>query len=131
MMLQRVVAEVFGLHRNDLMARCRTKKVTFPKHFAMYLARELTGASLPQIGRAFNRDHATVLHACRHVKESLRQSTALVDALGCLAERFREARAAEQARRSPPSCLYLYGCGTSSQKSEGVAGRGSEAADHG
>ena len=113
-MLQRVVAEGFGLRRDDLIARCRTKEIAFPRQVAMYLARELTGASPPQIGRAFNRDHATVLHACRHVNESLRQNTALVDALGCLAEQFREARAAEQARRSPPSCLYLYGCGTCS-----------------
>jgi chromosomal replication initiator protein len=97
--LQRLVAEAFGLHRYDLIARCRTKEVAFPRHVAMYLARELTCASLPQIGRAFNRDHATVLHACRHVKESLLQDTALADALAPLAERFREARAAEQARR--------------------------------
>ena len=99
MMLQRVVAEVFGLHRNDLMARCRTKKVTFPRQVAMYLARKLTGASFPQIGRAFNRDHATVLHAYRRVKESLRQNTALVDALARLTERLRAAHGAEQARR--------------------------------
>ncbi len=96
--LQRLVAEAFGLHRYDL-ARCRTKEVAFPRHVAMYLARELTCASLPQIGRAFHRDHATVLHAFRHVKESLLQDSALADALARLAERFRETRAAEQARR--------------------------------
>jgi hypothetical protein len=77
----------------------------------MYLARELTCASLPQIGRTFNRDHATVLHACRHIKESLVQNTALADALARLAERFRDARAAEEARRiksvafEPADCL--------------------------
>jgi chromosomal replication initiator protein len=58
-----VVAEGFGLRRDDLIARCRTKEVASPRQVAMYLARELTGVSLPQIGRAFNRDHATVLHA--------------------------------------------------------------------
>ena len=97
--LQCVVAEVFGLRRDNLVARRRTTEIAFPGQVAMYLARELTCASLPQIGRAFNRDHATVLHACRHVKESLLQDTALADALAPLAERFREARAAEQARR--------------------------------
>ena len=97
--LQRLVAEAFGLHRYDLIARCRTKEVAFPRHVAMYLARKLTGASFPQIGRAFNRDHATVLHAYRRVKESLRQNTALVDALARLTERLRAAHGAEQARR--------------------------------
>ena len=97
--LQCVVAEVFGLRPDDLIARCRTKKVTFPRQVAMYLARKLTGASFPQIGRAFNRDHATVLHAYRRVKESLRQNTALVDALARLTERLRAAHGAEQARR--------------------------------
>jgi chromosomal replication initiator protein len=58
-----VVAEGFGLRPDDLIARCRTKEVASPRQVAMYLARELTGVSLPQIGRAFNRDHATVLHA--------------------------------------------------------------------
>jgi chromosomal replication initiator protein len=90
---------MFGLRRDDLIARCRTKKVAFPRQLAMYLARELTGTSLPQIGRAFNRDHATVVHACRHVKETLLQNSALADALARLAERFREARTAERARR--------------------------------
>jgi chromosomal replication initiator protein len=98
--LQRAVPEAFGLRRDDLIARCRTMEVAFPRRVAMYLARELTGASLPQIGRAFNRDHATVLHACQHVKESLLQNTALADALVRLTDRFREAQAVEQARRS-------------------------------
>src|SRR5437773_12083298 len=47
--LQRLVAEVFGLRRDDLIPRCRTKEVAFPRQVAMYLARELTCASLPQI----------------------------------------------------------------------------------
>ena len=98
-MLQRVVAEVFGLRRDNLVARRRTTEIAFPGQVAMYLARELTCASLPQIGRAFNPDHATVLHAYRHVKERLLQHSALADALARLAERFREAHAGEQARR--------------------------------
>ncbi len=99
LVLQRAVAEVFGLRRDDLLARCRTQDVAFPRQVAMYLARELTGASLPQIGRAFHRDHATVLHACRRVKDVLLRDATLADALTRLAERFRAARAVEQARR--------------------------------
>jgi chromosomal replication initiator protein len=98
-MLQRAVAEVFALRRVDFIARCRTKDVAFPRQVAMYLARELTGASLPQIGCAFGRDHATVLHACRRVKAILLQDAALADALARLAERFREARAVERTKR--------------------------------
>jgi len=97
--LQQAVAGVFGLRRDDLIARCRAKEVAFPRQIAMYLARELTGASLPQIGHAFDRDHTTVLHACRRVKAVLRRDGPLVNALARLAERFRAVGSAEQAKR--------------------------------
>ena len=42
-----------------------------PRQVAMYLAREIAGLSLPRIGAAFDRDHTTVLHACRKVEETM------------------------------------------------------------
>jgi chromosomal replication initiator protein len=47
----------------------------------MYLARELTGLSLPRIGTAFGRDHTTVLHACRKVEEVVEADTKLAAAV--------------------------------------------------
>ena len=63
-----VAAEV-GVSRHELVARDRRPIVVWARHLAMYLARELTGASLPDIGRAFGgRNHTTVLHAIRRVQ---------------------------------------------------------------
>jgi len=71
-MLQKIVAEHFGLRIEEMRAKRRTKGVAFPRQVAMYLSRELTDASLPRIGDEFGgRDHTTVMHACDRVKEAL------------------------------------------------------------
>jgi chromosomal replication initiator protein len=58
----------------DMHSKKRTRNVARPRQVAMALAKELTQMSLPEIGEAFgNRDHTTVLHACRTIS-SLRQS---------------------------------------------------------
>src|SRR6267378_1664387 len=62
--IQRKVAEAYGIKLSDLKAKNRTKAVAFPRQIAMYLARQLTHASLSEVGRAFGgKDHTTVLHA--------------------------------------------------------------------
>jgi chromosomal replication initiator protein len=67
--IQRAVAEHFGLRIEEMRAKRRTKGIAFPRQVAMYLARELTDASLPRIGEEFGgRDHTTVMHACERVK---------------------------------------------------------------
>jgi chromosomal replication initiation ATPase DnaA len=54
--------------REDLVGPSRQRKYVMPRWLAMSLARELGRKSLPQIGRAFNRDHTTVIHAIRRLK---------------------------------------------------------------
>ena len=62
----------FGIERRLLLARDRRADVTRARHVAMYVARELTGASLPEIGRRMgNRNHSTVLHAVNRVGDAL------------------------------------------------------------
>jgi chromosomal replication initiator protein len=64
--IQTAVGEHFGLADGELLSSARTPRISWPRQVAMYLARELTGESLPAIGRHFGgRDHTTVLHACR------------------------------------------------------------------
>jgi chromosomal replication initiator protein len=64
--IQNAACQHFGLSREELISSSRTARVTWPRQVAMYLARELTGESLPAIGRSFGgRDHTTVLHAWR------------------------------------------------------------------
>jgi chromosomal replication initiator protein len=62
--VQRRVCDFFGVKMSDLKAKNRTKAVAFPRQIAMFLARQLTHASLAEVGRAFGgKDHTTVLHA--------------------------------------------------------------------
>jgi chromosomal replication initiator protein len=64
--IQAAVGKHFGLSREELLSSARTAHIAWPRQVAMYLARELTGESLPAIGRHFGgRDHTTVLHAWR------------------------------------------------------------------
>ena len=68
--IQKVVADEFRLRINELKAKNNSKKVVYPRQIAMFLARELTGASLPEIGRAFgNKHHTTVLHSVEKIGE--------------------------------------------------------------
>ena len=69
--IQQVVAEEFRLRIADLKARNNSRKVVYPRQVAMYLARELAAASLPEIGRAFGgKHHTTVLHSIDKIRES-------------------------------------------------------------
>ena len=68
--IQRVVADQYKLKISDLLSKRRSRSIARPRQVAMYLAKELTNHSLPEIGDAFGgRDHTTVLHACRKVRE--------------------------------------------------------------
>jgi len=68
--IQKTVAEYYKIRVHDLLSARRTRSITRPRQVAMALAKELTNHSLPEIGDAFGgRDHTTVLHACRKVKE--------------------------------------------------------------
>lgn len=68
--IQRTVAEYYKIKVADLMSKRRSRSVARPRQVAMALGKELTNHSLPEIGDAFGgRDHTTVLHACRKIKE--------------------------------------------------------------
>ena len=66
--IQRAVADYFKIKPADMHSKRRTRNIARPRQVAMALAKDLTQMSLPEIGEAFgNRDHTTVLHACRTV----------------------------------------------------------------
>jgi len=68
--IQKTVAEYFKIRVADLLSKRRSRSITRPRQVAMALSKELTNHSLPEIGDAFGgRDHTTVLHACRVIKE--------------------------------------------------------------
>jgi chromosomal replication initiator protein len=68
--IQKTVADYYQLRLSDLLSMNRSRSLARPRQIAMSLAKELTEHSLPEIGRAFgNRDHTTVLHACRTIRD--------------------------------------------------------------
>lgn len=70
--VQEMVCEYFTLSMKDLLGTRRDQRIVRPRQVAMYLCKELTGASYPEIGGAFGgKDHTTVIHACRKVEANL------------------------------------------------------------
>lgn len=69
--IQQVVTNYYRLKANDLVSKSRASNIAKPRQMAMFISRELTKHSLPEIGRAFARDHSTVMHACRKIQNDL------------------------------------------------------------
>lgn len=70
--IKKAVIEYFKLKSSDMTAKQRTKSIAYPRQIAMYLARELTECSLPEIGEHFGgRDHTTVIYAYETIKKKL------------------------------------------------------------
>ncbi len=69
-LIQKIVCEYYNLDIEDMKSKKRTQNIAFPRQIAMYLSRELTDLSLPQIGEEFGgRDHTTVIHAHNKIQE--------------------------------------------------------------
>ena len=66
--IQKFIAQRYRLKLAELRGRNSSKAVAGPRQIAMFLCRTLTGASLPQIGKSFGRDHSTVVHSIRKVE---------------------------------------------------------------
>ena len=78
----RIVSRHFGVSKGDLLSQRRHRSVVWPRQIGMYLAKQLTHRSLPEIGRRFgNRDHTTVLHAIRKIEGVIAGDAGLRDEL--------------------------------------------------
>ncbi len=74
-LIQKKVADYFDIKPSDMKTKKRTRQVAYPRHIAMYLAREMTGLTLPDIGEHFGgRDHSTVIHACSKIELDLKKN---------------------------------------------------------
>ena len=74
-LIQKKVADYFDIKISDMKTKKRTRQVAYPRHVAMYLAREMTGLTLPEIGGYFGgRDHSTVIHACDKIGVDLKKN---------------------------------------------------------
>jgi chromosomal replication initiator protein len=95
--VQAATCDAFGVTMDQLRSSSRVARVAWPRQIAMYLSRELTDESLPAIGREFgNRNHTTVLHACRRTSERMAEDPEAYEAVNSVQARLagpkREAR---------------------------------------
>lgn len=89
--IQQFVASYYNIDPREMVSNRRSREVTHPRQVAMFLSREFTPKSLPDIGRRFgNRDHTTVMHALRAVAERASRDVAVRNDI----EALREALAA-------------------------------------
>lgn len=66
-----MVAEFYGFEAMDLLKQCRRHEYVTARQIAWYLHRMITGATLPELGKMYGRDHTTVLHGLRSFKKKL------------------------------------------------------------
>ena len=83
--IQRKVAEHFNIRLSDMIGPKRVRTIARPRQIAMYLAKQLTSRSLPDIGRRFGgRDHTTIMHGVRKIEELMTADSQLSDDLQML-----------------------------------------------
>ena len=79
------VAHHFNIKIADMFSARRSRQIARPRQIAMYLAKNLTSMSYPEIGKRFgNRDHTTIMHAIRKVEELMEQDAGLCDDVNLL-----------------------------------------------
>ena len=88
-LIQKIVSSFFNINTEDLVSKKRTKEIAFPRQVAMYLCREMTDSSLPQIGECFGgRDHTTVLYAYKTIAETMKNDAKLTSSVNELMQRL-------------------------------------------
>ena len=92
-LIMQTVGEYYGVTQNDLVSPTRRREVTIPRQIAIYLTRELTGMSLPQIGIVFGgRDHTTIMHSCKIVEAGVQENTNTKDIVDQIKRMVRNAQ---------------------------------------
>ena len=77
--IRREVCEYFKITQHELTGSRRNASLVLARHFAYYVARSLTGASLTQIGRAYKRDHSSVIHAVGKMEELVKVNSSIAE----------------------------------------------------
>ena len=91
--IQRKVCDNYGLRMSDMQSARRARTIARPRQVAMYLAKQMTARSLPEIGRKFGgRDHTTVMHAIRKIEELMNQDSMFNDEVSLIRRAITEAR---------------------------------------
>lgn len=89
--IQRAVSERFQIKILELKSKKRTKNCVYPRQISMYLCRELTNLSFPEIGKHFGgKDHSTVIHACKQIEQGKEEDFNLKTTLESLIQNLQE-----------------------------------------
>ena len=89
--IQRAVTERFQIKTVELKSKRRTKNLVLPRQICMFLCRELTNLSFPEIGKHFGgKDHSTVIHACKQIEKGKAEDFNLKTTLESLTQSLRE-----------------------------------------
>ena len=87
--IQKAVCDYFVVSLSDLKSSRRDRSIARPRQIAMYLAKELTSKSLPEIGLAFGRDHTTILHAIRLIEDLVKSDQSVAEHVTRLKRSFK------------------------------------------
>lgn len=94
-----VVAEHYGLTREQLLSKSRKPTLSQPRQVAMLMVRILTGLSYPAIGREFRRDHSSVMYGCSIIEEELKECLILQRSIAAIRQRLN-------TMKDEPSCPH-------------------------
>ena len=79
--IQKLVASFYNIKFSDMTSKVRTRSLAAPRQVAMFLCRKLTRASLPEIAKAFEKTHATILHGCKTIQDRTQVEPDLLNAI--------------------------------------------------
>ena len=89
-LIQKKVSEYFDIKLSDMKVKKRSRAIAYPRQLAMYLSRQLTDCSLPEIGYQFGgRDHTTVMHAFEKIETDLKTKKGLTEVVDKLIQSIK------------------------------------------
>ena len=92
-LIMETVSDYYGVSISELIGPTRKREITIPRQVAIYLTREMTGMSLPQIGEQFGgRDHTTIMHSVRVMENTVKQDSSMKDLVDQVKRRVQSAR---------------------------------------
>ncbi|MBR3429952.1 MAG: chromosomal replication initiator protein DnaA [Clostridia bacterium] len=92
-LIMETVSDYYGVSISELIGPTRKREITVPRQVAIYLTREMTGMSLPQIGEQFGgRDHTTIMHSCKVMEKSVKTDSGMKDLVDQVKRRVQKTR---------------------------------------
>ncbi len=92
-MIMQTVCDFYSVTLGELVGPTRKREITVPRQVAIYLTREMTGMSLPQIGEVFGgRDHTTIMHSCKVMENAINRDSSMKNLINSVKNRVQSAR---------------------------------------